>query len=107
VNFGNISTFNELRKHHLDFLTLKDVRLWSLLHVAVNAKRVEMIRLLIHLGANPHAQSLPGQFLVPEELKGLAVTPGDVAQLRGPEVFLAYTEALRAAGPALEAQEVA
>jgi hypothetical protein len=63
--------------------------------------------------------------LVPEELKGLAVTPGDVAQLRGPEVFLAYTEALRAAGhevsvvkdeadseedlfwPALEAQEVA
>jgi ankyrin repeat protein len=93
-----MSTFNELRKHHTDFFTLKDVRHWSLLHVAMNAKRIEMMRLLVHLGADPHARSLPKQFLVPEELKGLAVTPGDIARLRGPDVFSAYTEALRAAG---------
>lgn len=98
VQFGNQSTFDELQKHHPDFLALKDVRHWSLLHVAVSAKRIEMIRLLMSLGADPHSRSLPKQYCVPEDLKGLAATPGDIAQLRGLEVLSAYSEALKAAG---------
>jgi hypothetical protein len=102
VQFGNISTFNELRKHYPDFLIMRDVRKWTLLHVAVNAKRLEIIQLLISLGADPHAQSLSTEFLVPEDIKGLSVTPGDIAQLRGPPVLSTYIDALRANGHDLE-----
>ncbi|KAG4440094.1 hypothetical protein IFR05_004437 [Cadophora sp. M221] len=87
VNFGNILTFNELRRIHTDFLTLKDIRRWTLLHVAVNAKRVDMIDHLVALGADPHAGSLTTQFLVPGSLKGRSVTPGDIAILRGDKVL--------------------
>ena len=38
VQFGNVSTFNMLRKYCPDFLFITDVRKWTLLHVAVNAK---------------------------------------------------------------------
>jgi len=124
VQFGNISTFTELRKYHPGFAIMRDVRQWTLLHIALNAKRIQMAELLISLGADPHTTSLPTDFGVPEDLKGLAVTPGDIARLRGPDVFSAYTEALRTAGhefnvvndegddtedlfwPALEAQKV-
>jgi hypothetical protein len=102
VQFGNLSTINELRKHHPDFLIMRDVRKWTLLHVAVNAKRLEVIQLLISLGADPHAQSLSAEFLVPDDIKGLSVTPGDIAWLRGPLVLSTYTNALRANGYDLE-----
>jgi ankyrin repeat protein len=102
VQFGNVSTFNELRKHHSDLLTMRDVREWTLLHVAVNAKQLEIIQLLISLGADPHARSLTTEFLVPDDIKGLSVTPGDIARLRGPLVLSTYTNALRANGHDLE-----
>jgi len=79
-----------------------DVRKWTLLHVAVNAKRFEIIRVLISLGANPHAQSLAIEFLVPENMKGLALTPGDISKLRGYDTFATYIEALRGGGHELE-----
>ncbi|KAF4638013.1 hypothetical protein G7Y89_g57 [Cudoniella acicularis] len=102
VHFGNISTFTELMKHHPDFLTLKDVREWTLLHVAVNAKQVEIARTLVSLGADPHSLSLATDFFIPADLKGVSVTPGDIAKLRGPEVFAAYVEALKFAGQQVE-----
>ncbi|KAH7306146.1 ankyrin repeat-containing domain protein [Rhexocercosporidium sp. MPI-PUGE-AT-0058] len=94
VHFGNISTFDELRRLHANFLTLRDVRRWSLLHVAVNAKQGGMIEHLIGLGADPHARSLATQFLVPVALKGRSATPGDIALLRGREVVNRYVGAL-------------
>lgn len=102
VQSGNMSTFNELRKHHPNFLILRDVRKWTLLHVAVNAKRLEVIQLLISLDADLYVQSLSTEFLVPDDIKGLSVTPGDIAQLRGPLVLSTYTNALRANGHDLE-----
>lgn len=102
VQFGNVSTFNELRKHHADLLIMRDVREWTLLHIAVNAKQLEIVQLLIGLGADPHAQSLSTEFLVPEDIKGLSVTPGDIARLRGPLVLSTYINALRAKGHDIE-----
>jgi ankyrin repeat protein len=102
VQFGNISTFNELRKHHPDLLILRDVRKWTLLHVAVNAERLEIIKLLISLGADPHSQTLSTEFLVPDDIKGLSVTPGDIARLRDPLVFSTYIDSLRENGHDLE-----
>ncbi|KAL5317849.1 hypothetical protein ACEPPN_014949 [Leptodophora sp. 'Broadleaf-Isolate-01'] len=98
VHFGNISTFDELRRIHTDFLDLRDVRRWTLLHVAVNAKWLDMIAYLIALGADPHAGSLATQFLVPGGLKGRSVTPGDIAILRGDKVLARYVEALVSCG---------
>jgi ankyrin repeat protein len=102
AQFGNMQTFNELRKHHPDLLDMKDIRGWTLLHVAVNAKRTELIRLLVSLGADPHACSRATKFLVPDDLKEVAVTPGDIAMLRGKGIFDAYVESLRMQGYELE-----
>ncbi|KAK0109536.1 Ankyrin repeat domain-containing protein 60 [Cadophora gregata] len=102
VHFGNISTFEELRRTNPDFLALKDVRRWTLLHVAVNAKRVDMIAHLISLGADPYATSLATQFLVPVDLKGGSVTPGDIAVLRGENILNAFIAALANCGHDVE-----
>ncbi|KAL2068639.1 hypothetical protein VTL71DRAFT_14976 [Oculimacula yallundae] len=94
VHFGNISTFDELRRIETNFLALRDVRRWTLLHVAVNAKRLDMIEHLVRLGADPHARTLATKFLVPGGLKDIAATPANVAVLRGDKVFARYVEAL-------------
>jgi ankyrin repeat protein len=98
VQFENTATFTELTRFHPDFLTLIDVRMWTLLHVAVNIKSLQLISLLIDLGADPHARSIPTSFLVPEDLKNVAVTPGDIALLRGPDVLSTYLDALKSNG---------
>jgi ankyrin repeat protein len=93
-----MQTFNELRKYHSDLLDMKDIRGWTLLHVAVNAKRIELLQLLISIGADPHAYSRATRFLVPDDLKEVAVKPGDIATLRGKDVFDAYVGGLRMQG---------
>jgi ankyrin repeat protein len=98
AQFGNLSTFNELKKHYPDLLSLTDVRQWTLLHIAVNAKHIELIQLLISMGADPHACSHATKYLVSDDLKEVAVKPGDIAALRGKEVFGAYVASLRAQG---------
>lgn len=102
VQFGNLLTFNELKQHYQDLLIVTDVRKWTLLHIAVNAKQFEMIRLLISLGADPHARSIATQYRVSEDLKDISVTPGDIARLRGKEVLASYTNFLRRAGHDVE-----
>lgn len=94
VHFGNIETFNELRKYLSEFLELKDVRGWSLLHVAINAQKIETMKLLIEMGADPHSKSLPTKSCVPPQLKGLAATPGDIACIKGWSTLKAYADAL-------------
>jgi ankyrin repeat protein len=98
AQFGNMSTFNELKKHYPDLPNLTDVRQWTLLHIAVNAKRIELVQLLVSMGADPHACSRATKFLVPDDLVDVSVKPGDIATLRGTEVFGAYVESLRAQG---------
>jgi len=102
VQFGNISTFNELRKVQPEYLDLRDIRKWSLLHLAVNAQRLDMLELLISLGADPHVRTLATEFLVPDDLKNQSLTPGDIAGLRGEDVLSRYVGALRRCGHDLE-----
>ena len=94
VQFGNISTFEELRRMDPDFLSLRDVRRWTLLHVAVNAKQLDMISHLISLGADPHSKTLATEFCVSGDLRGRSVTPGDIAIARGEKVLATYVGAL-------------
>jgi ankyrin repeat protein len=98
VQFGNISAFNELLKDHPDFLTLRDIRQWSLLHVAVNAKQLDMMILLLELGADPRSSSFPTEFCVPDDLRNISVTPGEIARLRGKDLFDVYIQTLRREG---------
>jgi ankyrin repeat protein len=102
AQFGNMSTFNELKKHYPDLLSLADVRQWTLLHIAVNAKHIELIQLLVSMGADPHACSRATKFLVPDDLMEVSVKPGDIATLRGNEVFGTYVESLSAKGYTFE-----
>lgn len=103
AQYGNMATFNELRKYHPDLLAMRDIRHWALLHVAVNAKRLEIMELLISLGADPHAQTFSTEFFVPEDIKSFSVTAGDIARLRGLLVLSAYINALRVSGQEVDA----
>ena len=105
VQFGNVATFLELANCQPSIWTARDVRGWTLLHVAVNAKHAEIVRLLIQGGADPHVQSAATKFFVPEDLKGLSVTPGDIARRRGSDDFFAYINALKETGYKFELVE--
>ena len=96
VHFGNSSTFMELIQQQPQFLYATDRRQWTLLHVAVNAKRLDIMATLIALGADPHAVSFPTTSFIAKDLSGLLLTPGDIARIRGPSVFTAYLDVLKA-----------
>jgi ankyrin repeat protein len=98
VQFNNLSTFSEIVQNQPGFLAATDARGWTLLHVAVNASRLEMIQLLIELGADPHALSFPTASYIPEGMRNLSLTPGDIANIRGSTVLAAYLGALAASG---------
>lgn len=102
VYFRNFETFNELRKYQVNLLTMTDARKWTLLHVAVDAQRLDMTQLLIDLSTDPHSRSLAKQFSVAEDLRVLSVTPGEIARLRGPGVLSVYLDALRKRGNDVE-----
>lgn len=93
-----MSTFTELVKHQSGGTEATDARQWTLLHAAVNAKSINIMRLLLQLGADPHALSLPTTVYIPKDLRGLSLTPGDIARIRGPAVLRAYVDALAANG---------
>lgn len=98
MQHGNLTTFNELKQHYPDLLTLVDGRRWTLLHVAVNAERLELISLLLSLGADPHARSMATDLRVPKDLVGVSATPSEIALLRGEEVRSVYVDGLRSVG---------
>ncbi|KAF8860338.1 ankyrin [Acephala macrosclerotiorum] len=94
VHFNNLSTFMELITHQSNFLMAMDIRNWTLLHVAVNARRLDIMRLLIAYGADPHASTFPRRFFVPKDLRGRSLTPTEIAMARGTLVFQAYCDSL-------------
>jgi hypothetical protein len=57
-----------------------------------------MMRLLLRLGADPHTLSFPTAFPIPEDLRNLSLTPGDIANIRGSTIIAAYVDALAASG---------
>jgi ankyrin repeat protein len=98
AQFNNLSTFTELIQYQPGLLAATDIRNWTLLHLAVNASSLDIMRVLIGLGADPHALSFPTAFYIPKDLSGLLLTPGDIARIRGPPIFTAYLDALAASG---------
>ena len=102
VQFGNISTFSELSKEHPGFLHMRDIRQWTFLHIAVNARRLEMMKLLISLGSDPHARTMATKHFVPDDLKCLAVMPTQIARIRGDAVFDSYVKSLKKAGHSVD-----
>jgi hypothetical protein len=103
VQFNNMSTFRELTRHQPNFLTATDVRKWTLLHLAVESKSLDMLRFLIDLGADPRACSSPTRFFIPDDLEDLSLLPGDIARVRGTPVFSTYLDALAAKGHDVQA----
>lgn len=95
---NNLSTFAELIQYEPRLLEATDVRNWTLLHVAVNSGSLDIMRLLIQLGADPHALSYPTKSFIPKDLRSLSLTPGDIAKMRGLSIFTAYVNALAAIG---------
>ncbi len=88
----------EIIQHEPWFLTVTDRRNWTLLHIAVNAKALDVVRFLIELGADPHGTSYPTKSYISKDLEGLSLTPADIARARGSLVLSAYLEALGAKG---------
>ncbi|KAH8651856.1 ankyrin repeat-containing domain protein [Tricladium varicosporioides] len=103
VQFNNMSTFEELTRHQPNFLTATDVRKWTLLHLAVESKRLNIMRLLIDLGADPRACSFPTCFFIPDDLNGLSLLPGDIARIRGTHILSTYLDALAVKGHDVQA----
>lgn len=95
VHLDNEATFKELRNIEKDYLIVTDVRGWALLHVAVYAGSFKVIRELLRLGADPLLETKPALESVPEELRGLSLTPGDIARYRGKETLKAYAECVQ------------
>ncbi|RDL41308.1 uncharacterized protein BP5553_01287 [Venustampulla echinocandica] len=93
-----MSTFKELVKHQPSLLAAVDVRNWTLLHLAIDSKQLDIMRLLIKLGADPHARTSPTTFFIPIYLRGLSLSPGDIARTHGRPVVQAYLDALASNG---------
>ncbi|CZR69210.1 uncharacterized protein PAC_19110 [Phialocephala subalpina] len=97
VQFGNTSTFHELWRHQRDSIAVVDGRRWTLLHVAANAGRLDIMKFLILEGADTQARTEATEFCVPSDLKGLSITPLQIAKLRGETVLSAFLDAMKAA----------
>lgn len=68
-----------------NFVEMRDVRGWTLLHVAAAVGHTNVVRYLLQQGADPYAKSWPSYRLVHENIKGLVCTPADVARIESAE----------------------
>ena len=97
VQFGNISTFTKLQKYtDPALLEQTDARGWTMLHVAANTGNLDMMTLLIKVGADPLALTEPSDKLVPAGLEGRTLSVAQIARNRGKEAVTAFVNALRA-----------
>ncbi|RDL32359.1 uncharacterized protein BP5553_08815 [Venustampulla echinocandica] len=103
VQFNNMSTFKELTRYQPNFLTATDVRKWTLLHLAVESKSLDIMRFLIDLGADPRAYSSPTHFSIPDDLEDMSLLPEDIARVHGTHIFSNYLDALVAKGHDVQA----
>jgi ankyrin repeat protein len=103
VNSNNVDTFEQLFYHSTpSCIQDVDVRGWTMLHIAAALGSSKLVERLVSLGADPHALSNSnsewGNDLVPENMRGMQLTPDDVAQFSGGEKYRMYVYGLRSAG---------
>lgn len=103
VDSNNIDTFDQLAHYSTpECFQDTDIRGWTMLHIAAAIGNSELIAILIDLGADPHASSNPSSELsndlIPENIRGLELTPADVAKYSGSGKFRAYIYGLMDAG---------
>jgi hypothetical protein len=94
----NLDTLTELlRFMGLGSVFEKDVRHWSLLHLAAARASFRVMPTLLAAGLDPHALSRPTTAGVSSRVAGLCLTPSDLAEDGGSEVYKQYGELLQAA----------
>jgi hypothetical protein len=99
VSNNNIDTFKRLASlSQPGFVQNRDSRGWTMLHQAADVGNSELVKLLINLGADPHAPIQPSDGLVPDKISPLKQTPTDFARQGGPDKLHEYISGLRDAG---------
>jgi ankyrin repeat protein len=81
--YDNADTLKELIWVQPEVVNDVDYRGWTLLHVASSNGSLESMSVLVDAGANAQVYSLPGQSLVPDDLRGRELSPVDVARHHG------------------------
>ena len=99
ATFGNLETFRVLANIYTGQLATDTDRVgWTLLHHSVYGRNIDIMSYLLQHGSCPHALTFPTTMLetsIPEDLRGVALTPGAIANWCGPETLAAYDVALR------------
>ncbi|KAG4429660.1 hypothetical protein IFR05_014864 [Cadophora sp. M221] len=85
VKYGNVATFEVFASliMPMELRGLRDVRGWSLLHVAAESGEEGLIARLLNLGCDPSQISDKSKLGVPIGLEFLEVTPADIANACG------------------------
>jgi ankyrin repeat protein len=96
VYYSNISTFRALSTHRQGYVLERDIRGWTLLHVAAASGCGEIIEQLLQDGADVHARGDARAQCVPDGLRGYPVTPLDVALDAGVNAQSAFVQAVAA-----------
>lgn len=76
----------------------RDLRGWSLLHIAVAYGGFKTIPYLLEIGVDLQAASDATMCHVPQLVKGKSVTPGQLARTFGEAAYRKWSESLEAAG---------
>ena len=103
VNFNNIDTFEKLVRYSPpSCFQDTDVRGWTMLHIAAAKGNSELVTRLVSLGADPHVRSHSNNELsnelIPENMRGMRLTPAGVAKFSGEDKYRMYVYGLRNAG---------
>jgi hypothetical protein len=105
VLFDNEATFHELRKLQVDYLSITDVRGWTVLHLAAYAGSLNVIGGLVALGADPQARSHATTLFVPEALKNRALTAYELAIYHGEATSQFYEKCVEMKYPETDVRE--
>lgn len=90
-----VDTLRTLLPYFPDFRELRDVRGWTLLHVAAVEGHYETTRFLLEQGMDWQTRSWPYSTDVPECLIGVACTPATAAGVQSEERKAAYLDVVR------------
>lgn len=97
VFYGNYATFVALLPYYADksAVSVIDGRGWTLLHIAASAGHENIVRHLLHLGADPMALTYRFPTHMPESITNRACTVREVAAAQSVDREWQYLETLR------------
>ncbi|KAF2736145.1 ankyrin [Polyplosphaeria fusca] len=100
VCFKNLDTLQELWNQHTDadFKNNQDFRGWNMLHMAAGYGKFDAVPFLIQQGVELGAMSKPTSRSVPYSVRGISVTPNELARCFGEDAYRKWAEALRVSG---------